>query len=47
METPFMKKYGVRSDAEYRLQAGGQRKTYMADKYGAAGHHIDDEVGGS
>ena len=42
METPFMKKYGVRSDAEYRLQQAVKGKLTWQINMGLA--TIDDEV---
>lgn len=44
METPFMKKYGVKSDAEYRLQQAAQGKLTYQINMGLAS--VEDEAAG-
>lgn len=44
METPFMKKYGVKSDAEYRLQQAAQGKLTYQINMGLAS--VEDEAEG-
>ncbi len=44
METPFMKKYGVKSDAEYRLQQAAQGKLTYQINMGLA--TVEDEAAG-
>ena len=43
-ETPFMKKYGVKSDAEYRLKMAAEGKLTWQINMGLA--TVDDEVAG-